>query len=664
MLMFVVYLYFWTPGKAFIHLLFVNYGSLLHLLHGVLFAPLPASSPTHISSMHQRAWLLKIFAIEIFVADTTLSSVRDSMMQLLQGLFFGGNHGVTGGGDSCGKLSTMLWDILRTAPKEPWIGEGLSVRARKMLEALDIESLLGPQVLKRGEGAAQMESNRGDIIIDIESLKDKLLVRYSSAIVAHTDSMEDLKEAGRSALSHAASLNYFSEFSGGLYALLSACQNAIIAAFGKKHDFVVETCGSITKAAMALLSMIQDCTDMMLAISSGPCSQLSHCLAMSLECLVSSLTLLAPNLQSDSGGVFGAIGNPILSKHLDMVWYGRQEAHLRITLYNVLAMYLHMCQRNRALSPEERETTISVIYQKKHVLQPLINDAMLPDITLSRCALMALSSLVAYDLSSGTAELVHSSPLPLRLLQDISSADHKSLQRSMPSSGSNAALYQAKIEFLLNLALAGQGSARVVSVQRMVSLHTISRLSSCKIFDMKPENSGSISSLIQGTGLRRQYLHQFVGPGLRLILVILGTLPQSEVVHEQVHHFIDMHAPMFDRVLKEAGQSSPALGWVPGRMEVEEANLVVQICNVLRSVHFPSQAIKKGIHESILDLTARLCTINNQSDIPLLSGLEAYRMGGVKMDMGAEEAFKAYVHHNCGTAWNEFVTDRISLAFL
>jgi hypothetical protein len=125
------------------------------------------------------------------------------------------------------------------------------------------------------------------------------------------------------------------------------------------------------------------------------------------------------------------------------------------------------------------------------------------------------------------------------------------------------------------------------------------------------------------------------------MLTIAGTLSESKVVLDQTYDFIKTHKQLIDRVLKEAGNSNPAaLGWMPGRLELEEANLVVQLCTLLSSSSIHQKEISVGMHESILYLASRIFSINSQSQVPLVVCLEDYHARG-RNDPDAEKAYKS-----------------------
>ena len=174
-----------------------------------------------------------------------------------------------------------------------------------------------------------------------------------------------------------------------------------------------------------------------------------------------------------------------------------------------------------------------------------------------------------------------------------------------------------------------------------LSLQCISRLNSSKLLNAEAERTRFGSSILQNTSLNKHHLHQVVGPSLRLMLTIAGTLSESNVVLDQIYDFIKNHKQLIDRVLKEAGNSNPgALGWTPGRLELEEANLVVQLCTLLSSSSIRQKELGVGMNESILYLASRIFSINSQSHIPLVVCLEDYHSRGGE-DPAADKAYKS-----------------------
>ncbi len=596
------------------------------------------------SSMYHRAWLLQILATEIFVADTEFLSTKQSVMDLIKSLFrVRGDIGMVAAKNQMfSSLADTVWDILASMPREPWLGDGLSAPARKMLDLLDVESLLHPKVLEQGEGAALVNTWRGDVVIDIPALKDQVLQRYFVAIASHGDLVESLKEAGRHALNQAANLNHFAEYTGGLCSLMSGCQAVILSVVSKKYENVVEACGSSHMIAQYLAMAIQDCTNVIASALECACPRAAHSLGISLEAMVSRLH----DVSSSSPQVLNLVSTTLLGKQMEIIWNSRQHESLRMSMYNTLAIYLDLSRNSKALSPDMKEASINTLYQHTRSLQPIISDSISSTTSVATNGLMALSALLSYDPTTGVAAAIHSSPLPSKVLHDLKMADPKQLSSSLPSSRATALLHQARVDFLLNLTLAGQGQARCASVQKMVSHQTIKVFIACRLFDMLPEKSGAAASLVQGVGVTRGYLHQFISPSLRVILSIISTLGESEGVLAQAHEFMTSHPQLVDRILKECGCSSAAIGWEIGTKELEEANLVVQICTILAisGAKYPHLMLNFALHEGVLDLSSRMFLLNSQSHSPIICGIQDY-MSSDKGDAGAERAHKAYVFH-------------------
>ena len=75
--------------------------------------------------------------------------------------------------------------------------------------------------------------------------------------------------------------------------------------------------------------------------------------------------------------------------------------------------------------------------------------------------------------------------------------------------------------------------------------------------------------VLQVSSASASYLHQFIGPSLRVILSVMSTLSQSDSVLKQVsHQFLEAHPQLVDRILKGAGGTGSALGWARGTVGI------------------------------------------------------------------------------------------------
>ena len=74
-------------GAPTLDLLRSLYGTLTEQLDVVGCTPLPPGQPSRVSGLHARAWLLRLYALEMHAADAAVPAHRDSMLALLEALF-------------------------------------------------------------------------------------------------------------------------------------------------------------------------------------------------------------------------------------------------------------------------------------------------------------------------------------------------------------------------------------------------------------------------------------------------------------------------------------------------------------------------------------------------------------------------------------------------
>ncbi|KAK4265201.1 hypothetical protein QN277_026284 [Acacia crassicarpa] len=167
-------------------------------LDTVGIAPLPKrnnNQSLRISSLHQRAWLLKILAVELHTGDISSSKHREACQTILSYLF---GQGITdiGGGQTLSLLT--LQDTAENAAIR-------TVSKSKVLELLEIIQFRSPDTTTKlsnivpslkydllpedilgnpansGMGGVYYYSERGDRLIDLASFHDKLWQKFNSA---------------------------------------------------------------------------------------------------------------------------------------------------------------------------------------------------------------------------------------------------------------------------------------------------------------------------------------------------------------------------------------------------------------------------------------------------------------------------------------------------
>ncbi|XP_031097713.1 nuclear pore complex protein NUP205 isoform X1 [Ipomoea triloba] len=151
-------------------------------------APLPKrnnSQALRISSLHQRAWLLKLLAVELHAADMSSSTHREACQSIISELFGLGNSD-----DSI-------------APGSPKIAGAKMISKNKVLELLDIVQFKTPDTSSKSsqivssvkygflaedilsnpatteKGGLYYYSERGDRLIDMTAFRDKLWQKYN-----------------------------------------------------------------------------------------------------------------------------------------------------------------------------------------------------------------------------------------------------------------------------------------------------------------------------------------------------------------------------------------------------------------------------------------------------------------------------------------------------
>ncbi|KAH0970347.1 hypothetical protein GBA52_022503 [Prunus armeniaca] len=161
-------------------------------------APLPKrnnNQALRISSLHQRAWLLRLLAIELHVGDVNSSTHREACLSILAHLF--GQENVETGIDYLASHSFSLQDGVEHSGTR-------TVSKSKVLELLEVVQFKSPDTTMNlspvvsntkyelladdilnypttsGKGGVYYYSERGDRLIDLASFRDKLWQKFKS----------------------------------------------------------------------------------------------------------------------------------------------------------------------------------------------------------------------------------------------------------------------------------------------------------------------------------------------------------------------------------------------------------------------------------------------------------------------------------------------------
>lgn len=141
----------------------------------LLSVPLPTDAPSRTLCLFQWAWLLRIAALELHAADAAVIAHARSMRGVLQHVFV--PPVVDDGGVVAVQRSRVLELVFKCARpvQSPTLGSSGTARVRSVLAGLGLEGMLAAGTPGQG---VWVESERGDVVLDLSALKSALLLKY------------------------------------------------------------------------------------------------------------------------------------------------------------------------------------------------------------------------------------------------------------------------------------------------------------------------------------------------------------------------------------------------------------------------------------------------------------------------------------------------------
>lgn len=672
-------------GPAMLDLLRSYHGVLAPLLDSVACSQLPAAASVRAASLHQRAWLLQLFALELRRADPVLGAQKQSLKTILSSLFFCHSEDTAANLPSTrGKFIDVLAIAVSTIPAEPQLGAGVSNEVRRMIQALDIEMLLGGtnEVNNGGNSSIPISVHgigpRGDPLLDVTALKDELLSRFNEWVARHGAPGEALKEAGRAALTYASEFNAYAEEMGGRMALLEAWQAVVSVAFTDRFDILMDLIGSggggnnnTSMATDIVLAAAEHSLQAVSLVLEGPAAGLAPPLCAATEALFARLqnqVLTAAMLDPLAGLPLPSRLHNLFAALLAVIWEGRGQESVRMVLYDASMSYVAMCRGPAWLQAppavvnallegvrgshggtsngrraggiaehldsthlQLEEGSVAVLHSNIRLLQVLAQDAVSPNPAMATSALTTLAALVASDPTTALSDELHRITLPARLLQDLQDQPPEVLVQPPPAGQAATLVMEAKFALLLRLSLSGPPTHRAASAQKIFSLQALTRLAACRSLDLQPEEPGfgaTATTNSRGGNSLRQLLHQLVTPALRLVLALATALPHSIAVREQTAEFVESHARAIARILRDAA-SSGVRGWEPSDSELEEATLAMQLLSELAPYKgLISPQVGPALQEAAYRAASRFLTSNGKSQSPPVVRIAAARDAG------------------------------------
>ncbi|OVA00429.1 Nucleoporin Nup186/Nup192/Nup205 [Macleaya cordata] len=169
-----------------------RYHFFLKHLYTIGVAPLPKrnnNQPLRISSLHQRAWLLKLLALELHAGDMTASVQREACLSILAHMFaqniseFGSDLNISNpssfqtNGDHPGIKAINKSKVLELLEVVQFRCPDTSIKCSQLVSnlkyELPLEKILGDPATSE-KGGVYHYSERGDRLIDLTSFCDKL----------------------------------------------------------------------------------------------------------------------------------------------------------------------------------------------------------------------------------------------------------------------------------------------------------------------------------------------------------------------------------------------------------------------------------------------------------------------------------------------------------
>ncbi|KAI5084575.1 hypothetical protein GOP47_0000744 [Adiantum capillus-veneris] len=562
------------------------------------------------SQLHQRAWLLKLFAVQLHVSDMDVITQRANCQHLLSQLF---SEETESRDQNSNALTISGVQMLARAPSS-------NLQRMKVLELLDIvqfqppdieaelpwelqgvkEDLMVTEILASSvtidEGGVYYHSERGDRLIELTAFRDRLWQEYKHLELQQNVSFNEqrqvsLREAVQHLLRWAWKFNKNVEEQASQLHMLVGWSQLVEVGISRRFDlldFRLHILFEILDASLTA-SISQDCSlKMAICLSQVVMTCMAKLQELSFSCPsgedtddVTCVDLLFSTRLSNSAC------QTILSKLLAAMLRHETSETLRSRQYSTLISYLHYCQGTidpdlslpvmRALLLEgqdgEQERDLEKLDKEQAELQKINLAAVKTDV-------VSLINVLTKDLSQGSemgkamacyaldallgidSDLIILSQLQNRgLLQaclvDVSTNSYQAVL--LPSPASVRRLYTLEAELALLLRVGYQNKKR--GAQTLFAMGVLQHLTSCRAIDVQLSEDAKWEQVVKsGTGLRSQHdrHHQIVSPVLRIVLCLATLIdPESatekggDEVTSEILEFVRGHHGLFARILRD-----------------------------------------------------------------------------------------------------------------
>ncbi|XP_016651919.1 PREDICTED: nuclear pore complex protein NUP205 [Prunus mume] len=584
-------------------------------------APLPKrnnNQALRISSLHQRAWLLRLLAIELHVGDVNSSTHREACLSILAHLF--GQENVETGIDYLASHSFSLQDGVEHAGTR-------TVSKSKVLELLEVVQFKSPDTTMNlspvvsntkyelladdiltypttsGKGGVYYYSERGDRLIDLASFRDKLWQKFKSVYpqlsnIGSDVELNDVKETIQQLLRWGWKHNKNLEEQAAQLHMLTGWSHIVeisasrrISSLGNRSEVLYQVLDAALTASAS-----PDCS---LKMAIMLCQVALTCMAKlrderflfpggfnsdSLACLDIIMAKQLPN---------GACHAILFKLTLAILRHESSEA-LRRRLYTLLLSYFQYCQH--MLDPDVPSTVLQFLLldeqdgddmelQKinreqaelaranfsilRKVAQPIL-DLVIRDATQGselgkQMALYVLDALICVDHERYFLSQLQSRGFLRSCLMSISNFSHQ-------DGGQRAYTLEAELALLLRISHKyGKSGAQVIfsmgALEHIASCRAVNFLGSLRWVGTKHQRDVPVD-------IKKQRM--VITPILRLVFSLLSLVDTSEFfevknkIVREVIDFVKGHRSLFDHVLREDISEADEL-------VMEQINLVVGI---------------------------------------------------------------------------------------
>eukprot|EP01018_Ginkgo_biloba_P012319 Gb_31636 [translate_table: standard] len=575
-------------------------------------APLPKrnnNQALRISNLQQRAWLLKILALELHASDMDVITHRESCRRLISRLFLQDSQQMDANNmlyssldiqrvtntvtESIDKIKVLeLLDVVQFRPPEANINFPQSVLNFK--DDLLVEEILG-NLATVEKGGVYYYSERGDRLIDLAAFRDKLWQEYrglesQSNSVFNERKLSDLRDTVQQLLRWGWKYNKNLEEQAAQLHMLVGWSQIVEVAVSRRMEFL----GNRPQVLFEVLDASLGAT------TSQDCS-LKMALSLSqvvLTCMakLQDQSFLSPGGESSDNVTYvdllstahlsNSACHSILLKLVTAILRHESSETLRRRQYAIFLSYFQYCRgmldpdlslsimrdlliegqdgeedvELQKIDKEQAELTqmnFSILKSEAAALVEVVaKDATQGSEVGKAMAFYVLDALLSFDQDQVFLSQLQSRGLLHGCFSDISSNSYQAVL--LPSPDSIRRLYTLEAELALLLRVGYRYKKR--GAQALFAMGLLERLSSCRAMDIQlTEDSKWAQAFKMSLGLPSQHdrHHQIVSPVLRLVFCMTSLVGVSEFLEETnkvVHEIIDFikaHKGLFDRILRD-----------------------------------------------------------------------------------------------------------------